>query len=1737
MKRKWKNLIAGFICGIVICTNTGLERVVLAQEMENIPEMEAAQDISTSEEIQETKAVDANENVDMELDGDADGAEDEGGIVENNDQNPEKDAEDAKYTFKSIKDKTVEKNEILLGDYIYLGSYYNQPILWRCVDKDENGLLMLSDRILCFKAYDASGEDNYYHNDSWGYIRKQYGSNCWEDSSIRQWLNSNSDTVAYSHCPPSAERVYDGYNPYDTESGFLNNFSGDEQDCIKQVTRVINVNAYEVDRDGYCDGGSESIDCRSIYDYPLDTDYTKFFYRRCSDKIFLMDARQIRRVYNNFEDYIYAYPTEEAVQNNDEKSSEITSSMICQYRLNVPGTIGGASFEHVETVPANQLNPKGAYASSGIRPAFYLNESLFSGEVFKEKPFSIKDFSIDQTAMGSVNELVRISGLISLTDDSKLSETVLDSKIKSIQWTSSDQGIVQDSEISCLGINFYDNRSAEMMIYFTPHKEGTVTITGTASNGKTASCDLTITEPEVPEKNYTADYSEDMTDFLTSRGTLNTLKYLCKDSNFTNSIFVHQNDQKFGAQVELVLTDMLYRGLDGWKDLFTAGTSVEDAEKILVALLQSYQADCENLAKVKTAQKLAKVTIDAFNDYLRDSAIGSMVNEDEMKILQHKMDEGYVIDKLMNKEYDQLIKDLIRENDAKFNEDVRAELDGFMKSKELADSLSVGLDIFEKGVKILSFTQDTVNKLYEVESLLTADEMYCEMLLYLKENCICEVVQEAAGNVYDIVNGGMDAVVKEFAGSVGEWVLEKGMGKALDIALKSCPVAEIVKNGFDWGVTITNTFLHTGDIQKLKDSMRSEAYIGNCLSMWALRNYQDFYDTIGTSEQNEAAKRLYYSLYMLWQTRAEGEKTLQSMMTKQGTRWSEYYTVSMKVSKALDSMKDSVFTQKRTEALLGITVSCPVDVEVYDNAGKLLVTAKDGEESSGFAEGVYYYVCYQPFENDYVKYIYFPENSGCSVKYTGNDQGLVDCSISSISDTGIMEERYFENIHVVKGTTISIDNVTPNTRTFIVTDPDTNEMESHSFDKRGTDYIPVEEIILSENECKIKAGSQKMITATVMPANASSKKAVWSSDDESVVTVNSDGVVTAVAVGTAKITSAIEEVTAACIVTVTSADEDVPPVDIPSGDILKDDLPADGQIPAGLWIANLQDNYLYTGKAIKPAVRVYDHDKRLKAGRDYTVSYKNNTKVNDTSQPSKTPAVVVKGKGDYTGTETAAFNILPVELDTMTAEDITVAYNKKVQKKIPVLYYNGRKLSKNKDFTVSWPDQGTDAYKAAGTYRVALTGTGNFTGTKSIQITITDKNLISKAAVGKIAPLPYTGDAQEPELTVTVKGAALVRGTDYEVEYTDNVSAGTATAVLTGINQYAGTKKVNFKITGTSLKGISVTGLEDTVYNGEAQIPPIKVTLNGKSLAEHEDYEISCSKNINAGKAAVTIRGIHAYTGVIKKTFNIMPYDLERMKEQIQGTITAKYRKGGCKPAPELVFAEKKLTAGKDYTISYKNHKAVTASGGRMPVMVIKGKGNFRGTLSKEFTITNKALDDPESLVTLTVADVPFSDKAGKYISKPILTDADGKKLTAGKDYEDIVYTLEDGTILSNKDKLDAGTEVKVSVKGKGAYTGELNGAYRITVSDFAKAKASISAQAYTGREITLKSDDVTVKVDGILLIYGEDYEIIEGSYSNHIKKGKATVRIKGKGNYGGIKTAEFKITAKQFVWFWRMFR
>lgn len=128
-------------------------------------------------------------------------------------------------------------SSLKVGDFVELGQYENEPVVWQVVNIDTDGNpLLFSRRILTIKAFDASGsqydEDGYYN------FEKYYGSNRWETSTLRKWLNSDDKLVNWSNNAPDIENVFNGEKPYNTEAGFLHdsNFNAKEKAIIKETT-------------------------------------------------------------------------------------------------------------------------------------------------------------------------------------------------------------------------------------------------------------------------------------------------------------------------------------------------------------------------------------------------------------------------------------------------------------------------------------------------------------------------------------------------------------------------------------------------------------------------------------------------------------------------------------------------------------------------------------------------------------------------------------------------------------------------------------------------------------------------------------------------------------------------------------------------------------------------------------------------------------------------------------------------------------------------------------------------------------------------------------------------------------------------------------------------------------------------------------------------------------------------------------------------------------------------------------------------------------------------------------------------------------------------------------------------------------------------------------------------------------------------------------------------------------
>ncbi len=679
----------------------------------------------------------------------------------------------------------------------------------------------------------------------------------------------------------------------------------------------------------------------------------------------------------------------------------------------------------------------------------------------------------------------------------------------------------------------------------------------------------------------------------------------------------------------------------------------------------------------------------------------------------------------------------------------------------------------------------------------------------------------------------------------------------------------------------------------------------------------------------------------------------------------------------------------------------------------------------------------------------------------------------------------------------------------------------------------------------------------------------------------------------------------------------------------------------GFFINGVEEEvYTYTGKAIKPEPHVYDSitEIQLQKGKDYTVSWKNTTNAytleeGDTEfDTKKAPAIVVTGKGNYKGKLNIYYTIQPKNIsdDDVTADNISLSYNKKVQQKIPVLKYNkknlsgvkapaaGETLTKVKDFTYEypgfkksgWETDGKVPYQDAGTYVVRIKGTGNYTGVRDVDLDIVDAKwqILSSATIKKIpnqfiaerdemGAVTLTADDLQVSVKISGKTVVLTEGIHYDTCYEANDKVGTATVIVIGKDSgnkdgmnFRGTKKATFKITGESITKAKVNGIENRIYDGEEQLQNLDLKIiqtigKGKDattittqLIEGRDYEVTYSNNVKAGTAKMTIVGIGDYTGTIKKSFKISAFDLKgeidadgKLKADSyleeknnlfhQEEVKVKYLKGGSRPEIELTFHGKELQEGTDYSISYSNNKAVTTEKTKtMPVIKITGKGNFKGTIQRTFTIMQQNLGAENTGIAMFSVNKAESAKKGGYISKPVLTDADGKALKEGTDYTKPVYTIEEvaessegavlaqgnyekGTVLGSKDIVPADTVIKVSVTGAGNYAaGEdsLSTTYIITQENFEKVNVKNITKIVTGREIKLTKEDFGTDSESVITIgskenevgltYGTDFKIVEGSYKNNIKKGTASVILEGMGKYGGRKTIKFKIDAKSLL-------
>lgn len=718
----------------------------------------------------------------------------------------------------------------------------------------------------------------------------------------------------------------------------------------------------------------------------------------------------------------------------------------------------------------------------------------------------------------------------------------------------------------------------------------------------------------------------------------------------------------------------------------------------------------------------------------------------------------------------------------------------------------------------------------------------------------------------------------------------------------------------------------------------------------------------------------------------------------------------------------------------------------------------------------------------------------------------------------------------------------------------------------STQEIPIEGVQFTQNSLTLVKGEEQQLTVDYTPATTSQRGLKWESDDKSVVTVDDNGKVTAVAAGNAN-------------VTVKSA------VDDSISDTIGIEVCKD--------IANLTYSVIsdqtYQGVALEPTFEVKDGDTVLdKAAGDYAVTYDKNTNVGQASVK-----VTANGNG-YKGEKIVNFNIVPADLGngsvTAACASTYPATGSKIELSDPAAELTVTYTNKSgTNINLNYAEDGSADFKikeyknniAAGNQAcVVLEGTGNYTGTIECYFQIKASAATVKASVDTPS-YTYDGSAQRSDVTVKDGETVLKKGRDYKVTYPSDVtSAGTKTIHIEGIDAYDAyaedvtyvihsrrlTNGVKFAdlpnqvspVTKDSLEGLSVTylGKELTVdqdytidvtettgevtvtltgignfqgtdsktvktginianctitvakatYTGSALTPEVTVTNASGDVVDESNYTLAWRNNVNAGDAAsVTVSGIKDYAGVKTQTFPIDARDINTAS--LAYTTPVVYQKPADPTEPGII-SEPTLTYN-GRTLKKGTDYDVTFENNEavgQAKFTVKGKGNFTGNVEKNYSISTADINDT-TYMTYSGVDAEYT-YTGTAIEPTVILQQNGVQLEKGTDYS-VTY--------SNNTKI--GT-AHIYISGEGNYkNSETELTFEITKAKITAAVVdAIDDQEFTGKAI---KPAFAVSVDGVALTAGVDFDV---DYADNIEAGKATITLTGKNNYTGTKTTSFGI-------------
>ena len=457
-------------------------------------------------------------------------------------------------------------------------------------------------------------------------------------------------------------------------------------------------------------------------------------------------------------------------------------------------------------------------------------------------------------------------------------------------------------------------------------------------------------------------------------------------------------------------------------------------------------------------------------------------------------------------------------------------------------------------------------------------------------------------------------------------------------------------------------------------------------------------------------------------------------------------------------------------------------------------------------------------------------------------------------------------------------------------------------------------------------------------------------------------------------------------------------------------------------------------------------------------------------------------------------------------------------------------LGRDKDYEVIVSD-----YKKTGKVDVTIKGIGAFEGMTaktSVNVEYHKHGEEGYDIRNLYSGYNWTGKEVKPDVLIRCADCnkELKEGTDYKLEYKNNVNVGTATVKVVGMGAYKGVDQTaNFEIeedcgwngikyyNDTYQNGDHIGSLEWSEWRYNKKTPYISIACNhcGKELENGKDYTITFSNTDHPGEGTAKVVGLNEYAGhELSFTYTLKPKDL-KAESYYNGDDLGTYKWTGKEVKPDIgkiyvqdiygSVVDTEAVEGKDYQLEYSNN----IEEGTATVKVV-GIGDAKGTvltytyhIEKQhgwngFSVTGHKDGDDLGAYEWTGNDVePELNLTCNHC---------GNELYQGSDYE-LEYT---------GDRTEPG-KVTVKVIGTRDYEGWTQSfTYTIKNKTFSfedhKDGEDLGAAEYTGSEVRYPISNVTDKT-GKVLSEGTDYKLV---YSDNTKPGTAKVEIIGSGIYTG---------------------